>query len=89
MKCPFCNTELRGTLTTLSCQNERCESSCWPMDSRIWQALIDGKKAQEALQIAIECLVPIAHTTCRECCDDKLAQITLDQIKEITKPKEE
>lgn len=84
MKCPFCDYELQEHRGNLSCP------LCKKILSReIWQALIDGKKAQEALEIAIECLVPIAHTTCRECCDEKLAQLTLDQIKAITEPKEE
>ena len=49
-KCPFCNAELRTNMldqpVVWYCPN-RCIGSYEP---KVWQALIDGKKAQDALE---------------------------------------
>lgn len=50
MKCPFCGVELLGNMTTPYCPNPSCKHWSFPMSSEIWQALIDGKKAQDALK---------------------------------------
>lgn len=87
--CSFCNTELRGTLTTLSCQNECCEYSRWPMDSRIWQALIDGKKAQEALKVARQSLELIHHPKTTAGMAFCMSGAALRDMDKISEPKEE
>lgn len=50
MKCPFCNAELRTNMLDQPviwyCPNH-CIGSYEP---KVWQALIDGKKAQDAIQ---------------------------------------
>lgn len=56
LHCPFCGVELLewqewGTPIGLSCPNE-CKTK-QILDKEIWQALIDGKKAQEALDYAV------------------------------------
>ena len=53
LKCPFCGNELRelkeaGTVVGLFCPNH-CKTRV-AMDKEIWQALIDGKKAQRQLR---------------------------------------
>lgn len=53
LKCPFCNTELRTNMLDQPvmwyCPNH-CIGSYEP---KVWQALIDGKKTQDALNYAI------------------------------------
>lgn len=53
MKCPFCNAELRTNMLDQPvmwyCPNH-CIGSYEP---KVWQALIDGKKARDALNYAI------------------------------------
>lgn len=50
LKCPFCNAELRTNMLDQPvmwyCPNH-CIGSYEP---KVWQALIDGKKAQDALK---------------------------------------
>lgn len=53
LKCAFCGAELRelkeaGTVVGLFCPNH-CKTRV-AMDEEIWQALIAGKKAQDALK---------------------------------------
>lgn len=57
LKCPFCGAELASHIDEWKsirklfiCNNTGC--FCWgqPMLLEIWQALIDGKKAQDALK---------------------------------------
>ena len=52
-QCPFCNAELRTNMLDQPvmwyCPNH-CIGSYEP---KVWQALIDGKKAQDALNYAI------------------------------------
>ena len=56
MKCPFCGGGLKpllecGTPVGWYCPNF-CKIRC-ALDEPVWQALIDGKKAQDALNYAI------------------------------------
>lgn len=44
LKCPFCGTELRENITSLSCPNEYCKYSNLPLPSKIWAYIIAGKK---------------------------------------------
>ena len=60
LKCPFCGEELERcsylskgiTNPVFVCRNRKCKFVDKIIDSEIWQALIDGKKAQEALKKA-------------------------------------
>lgn len=64
MICPFCGTELEKERTwryglptgSFFCPNCKCDKGDMPLDVDIWQALIDDKKAQDALQYAIKVL---------------------------------
>lgn len=65
LKCPFCGTELveeydDGFVIGLFCPNH-CKTFR-SMDKNIWQALIDGKKAQDALKVATYCIKNIGNT---------------------------
>lgn len=62
LKCPFCGEELKSELLWDNmwwshCPNVECDYFGEKLQNRFWQALIDGKKAQDALKIAIEALV--------------------------------
>lgn len=58
LKCPFCGAELvghedaYGNISDIwfDCPNEECEHAWTTFRFDIWQALIDGKKAQDALK---------------------------------------
>lgn len=52
LKCPFCGTELLGTLNIKYCPNPNCEHCYSTVPLGIWQALTSGKQAQKALKIA-------------------------------------
>lgn len=57
LKCPFCGTELKphGNYG-MFCENPECWQTQTPMSIRLWEFLIDGKKAQDALKVAISAL---------------------------------
>ena len=52
MKCPFCNADLivHTDEQMAVCRNPNCKYDGWHFPLEIWQALIDGKKAQNAIQ---------------------------------------
>ena len=56
LKCPFCGTELndypdKTTGARMAvCRNPNCKYDGWHFPLEIWQAIIDGKKAQDALK---------------------------------------
>ena len=58
LKCPFCGAELQThTMTpgrTWICVNKRCVVDSVLMKREVWQALVDGKAAQDALKKARE-----------------------------------
>lgn len=61
LKCPFCGAELKSCSTFIlpnryMCTNNCCSCSYQAMNTQIWQALIAGKKAQDALKVAISAL---------------------------------
>jgi len=71
VKCCFCGAELephidewKSIRKLFICNNTGC--FCWgqPMLLEIWQALIDGKKAQDALKVAIDALSKIDAFNC-------------------------
>lgn len=57
LKCPFCGVELipqndieNTEPIRANCINPRCAWFMWSFPWEIWHALIDGKKAQDALK---------------------------------------
>lgn len=57
LKCPFCNAELENACAQVIyfCANDECNrAKDWYASKQVWQALIDGKKAQDALEHAKE-----------------------------------
>lgn len=54
LKCPFCGEKLQTYTMTpgriLICVNKGCPVDSVVMKRIVWQALIDGKKAQDALK---------------------------------------
>lgn len=57
LKCPFCGAGLKNDLNIwnkptdyLYCPNEKCSHFDQVIHKDIWHALIDSKKAQDALQ---------------------------------------
>ena len=76
LKCPFCGAELaphidewKSIRKLFICNNTGC--FCWgqPMLLEIWQALIDGKRAQDALKVARNLYQELALAHC-ELVDD-------------------
>lgn len=59
LKCPFCGAELENEMALfcgfesetgrMLCSNQKCMWHQQTLELDVWQALIDGKKAQEAL----------------------------------------
>lgn len=56
LKCPFCGAELEGRYTIngryllgYECSNDKCSLFGLEIPPKIWLYLIDGKKAQDAL----------------------------------------
>lgn len=66
MKCPFCGEKLENEMALfggfesetgrLACSSQKCEWCQQCLEPEVWQALIDGKKAQDALKVAISAL---------------------------------
>lgn len=57
LNCPFCGETLKRVCGCYACQNTACENCCVIMPARMWQALINAKKAQqdvERLQVELE-----------------------------------
>ena len=90
LKCPFCGAELkRSVFMTASCPNENCKIPECKLPIYIWDVLIDGKKAQDALNEATKCISWTIDTIYRGldreadivgCCE-----LSLERINEITK----
>lgn len=60
LHCPFCGAELIfDPIGTIYCKTPHCKGRQIIAPIEIWQALIDGKKAQDALKIATEKLTDI------------------------------
>lgn len=73
LKCPFCGAELDKQIKLdehYACLNtENCEFSFMVLPKKWWQALIDGKAAQDALKKARELYESLAREYC-ETLDD-------------------
>lgn len=69
LHCPFCGAELVSDPEYLDsehfhCENEKCIfPSCVELHSSVWQKMIDGKKAQDALKNSREKLAAFMHDT--------------------------
>ena len=52
MNCPFCNADLivHTDEQMAVCRNPNCKYDGWHFPLEIWQAIIGGKKAQNAIQ---------------------------------------
>lgn len=90
MKCCFCGAELKeweewGTPVGLSCPNS-CKTR-QILDKEIWQALIDGDKAQQGLSVAYGFIAFKAFMAEKEGLpDDKnVYKEVLGEINEITR----
>lgn len=85
MKCCFCGAELDKQIKLdehYACLNtENCEFSFMVLPKKWWQALIDGKAAQDALKIAVETLRYIASGESSEWEDSTIT--AMKAIKEI------
>lgn len=66
LKCPFCNADLivHTDEQMAVCRNPNCKYDRWHFPLEIWQAIIDGKKAQDALNVAIDALSKIDTFNC-------------------------
>lgn len=71
LKCPFCGAELDcvrtlgGRAEYWMCQNTKsCPAEDFVGNKEIWQALIDGKKAQDVLKKARELYNSLAVSYC-------------------------
>lgn len=97
LKCPFCVAELfpvldesgNGLYEMFVCTNPKCKYYGCRYHSDILQAIIDGKKAQEALIEAVKCINWTIDTIVKGldreldivgCCE-----LSLERINEITK----
>lgn len=50
LHCPFCGAELTKIFCSCACGNSDCPHCATELPMWVWQALIDGKKAQDALK---------------------------------------
>lgn len=85
MKCPFCGAELekeQGSERWWYCVNAKCVHKYTTTHETIWQAIIDGKAAQDALKFAVETLHYIASGESSEWEDSTIT--AMKAIKEIT-----
>lgn len=72
LKCPFCGMELKECfvgMPHLTCTNIRCDYASLPLFPKVWQAIIDGEKAQDALKVARNLYQELALAYC-EMADD-------------------
>lgn len=86
--CPFCGAELKlwsediDGREFLYCENLKCPMSPQiELPISIWQALIDGKKAQDALKIATD-FIGFVNTSRHA--DGALAAMAIGKLNEIT-----
>ena len=92
LKCPFCGSELENACAQVIyfCPNDEChKAKDWYASKQVWQALIDGKKAQDALKG-----IKIRVAAIRDCVQDGYTQlgernrnifIALELFKDLTK----
>lgn len=64
MKCPYCNEDLKEWDGRFYCANALCPAKQEDLPKFIWRDLINGKKAQDALNVAIDALSKIDTFDC-------------------------
>lgn len=93
LHCPFCGVELTEYDGYHECINGDCIIGGGILPTKVWQALIDGKKAQDALKVATEAIDilydAIRHNNAKETCHiaDYVLKFASEQrqiLKEIT-----
>ncbi len=69
LHCPFCGAELEqsfdGKIDYFYCPNDGCVPMHNAIHIKVWQALIDGKKAQDALKVARNLYQELALAYCK------------------------
>lgn len=80
MKCPFCGEELE-TMFGISESVLGCHKCRHIATIGVWQALIDGKKAQDALKVATD-FIGFVNTSRHA--DGALAAMAIGKLNEIT-----
>lgn len=91
LHCPFCGAELkRSVFMIASCPNENCKIPECKLPIYIWDALMDGKKAQDALNYArnrLDLFANKAYGLKRPTIKtvERLANEALEKITSITK----
>lgn len=87
MKCPFCGAELEDDIfyagrKFYSCINPKCKINDWGgCSEQILQALIEGKKAREALKVATD-FIGFVNTSRHA--DGALAAMAIGKLNKIT-----
>lgn len=96
LKCPFCGAELEddwyeyenghgdteyAKSGLLKCSDWECRGYKLKLEPEIWQALIDGKKAQDALKVATD-FIGFVNTSRHA--DGALAAMAICKLNEIT-----
>lgn len=86
MKCPFCGAELEECFSNsddLACSSMDCIYVSLPLPPEIWRALIDGKKAQDALRDIEKRIDARSHNEQVEDSDSCLFQIKLRKALDV------
>ena len=84
LKCCFCGSELEQcfeNMPDLACSNYECDYATIPLPPKIWQALIAGKKAQDALKVATD-FIGFVNTSRHA--DGALAAMAICKLNKIT-----
>lgn len=88
LHCPFCGEELVDEGAKLgnenmvfACGNLNCDFYGEKLYLKVWQALIDGKKAQDALNVATD-FIGFVNTSRHA--DGALAAMAIGKLNEIT-----
>lgn len=90
-KCPFCNAELNkfGDGFPYQCPTSDCIMYAINLSDEIWRALLDGKKAQEALDYTIRYLKSCRRHKWDISYSNVCTLIERIENKEITEPRVE
>lgn len=81
LHCPFCGADLIHSSPDYTCFNPQCKGWEVYAPREIWQALIDGKKAQDALKVATD-FIGFVNTSRHA--DGALAAMAIGKLNEIT-----
>ena len=56
LHCPYCGEELSNDFGVIFCYNEACKIHGCELNEQVIRDIIDGKRAQDALKVAINAL---------------------------------